>query len=479
MEYIEVLKNNIEKAEGMLCGLVLKNPEVLLDYNINKMLLSENALFYIGLTNKLLEKGTNVIDEISFKNEVDLIGLTDKYETLGGWRTVKELMEIIDIRNSDSIIDNFNKWNIIKLYNDYGILNLEKHWNKLIMMTAIQIEDYMTALISDIGLKNNINGALEVQDLTTGYKEAIEEWDKGLEVGYKLGFPILNYTLCGLHKGTLNFLLAHSGNGKTSFAIPCTILPIIESGEKMLILANEQQCNEWRQMILSTVLFNKIKYTKMNRQKLIYGGFTYEDKEALKKAYEWLGQFKGNLKFVHLKDYGIENIRKIIKKYSKMGFGVMLLDTLKPEDDASEKAWGQFSETAKELFVLAQQCNIALMCTAQLATNSYGRKYLDLNCIGKSRAIAEVASQVIMFRSMTDKEKENIKVVRNKKDANGKLINKKEEVEINKDKDYIILFIAKNRYGEGNKQLVYERNMSFNQYYELGETHIEYDGFGK
>ena len=259
MEYIEVLKNNIEKAEGMLCGLVLKNPEVLLDYNINKMLLSENALFYIGLTNKLLEKGTNVIDEISFKNEVDLIGLTDKYETLGGWRTVKELMEIIDIRNSDSIIDNFNKWNIIKLYNDYGILNLEKHWNKLIMMTAIQIEDYMTALISDIGLKNNINGALEVQDLTTGYQEAIEEWDKGLEVGYKLGFPILNYTLCGLHKGTLNFLLAHSGNGKTSFAIPCTILPIIESGEKMLILANEQQCNEWRQMILATVLFNKIK----------------------------------------------------------------------------------------------------------------------------------------------------------------------------------------------------------------------------
>ena len=53
MEYIEVLESNIEKAEGMLCGLVLKNPDTLLDYNINKMLLSENALFYIGLTNKL------------------------------------------------------------------------------------------------------------------------------------------------------------------------------------------------------------------------------------------------------------------------------------------------------------------------------------------------------------------------------------------------------------------------------------------
>ena len=50
---------NILKAEGMLCGLILKNPDTLLDYTINHKLLSEDALFYIGIVNKLLEKGIN------------------------------------------------------------------------------------------------------------------------------------------------------------------------------------------------------------------------------------------------------------------------------------------------------------------------------------------------------------------------------------------------------------------------------------
>lgn len=479
MDYNKELEKNILKSEGILCGLVLKQPDILLDYTINKNILSEDALFYIGIVNKLLEKGVNVVDEVSFADEINILNLEEKYELLGGFKTIKELTDIIDVKNSDSIVENHTKWNLIKSYADIGILNLEKHWDKLILMTSVKVESFIIALLNDVAIRNNINGELVVHDLTTGYEKAIEEWDKGLQIGSKLGFPILNYTLCGLHKGTLSFLLAHSGNGKTSFALPMAIIPIIESGEKLLILANEQQCNEWRQMLLSTVMFNKIKYKGMNRQKLLYGGFTEEDKSALRESAEWLAQYKGNLKFVHLKDYGVENIRKLIRKYSKMNFKNMVLDTLKPEDDSSEKSWGQFSETAKELFVLSQQCDVALLCTAQLATNSYGRKYLDLNCIGKSRAIAEVASQVVMFRTMGDKEKENLKVFKNKRDSNGKLTNIKEEVNLSKDRDYIVLFIAKNRYGESNVQLVYERNMSFNQYYELGYTHIEYDGFGR
>ena len=45
--------------------------------------------------------------------------------------------------------------------------------------------------------------------------------------------------------------------------------------------------------------------------------------------------------------------------------------------------------------------------------------------------------------------------------------------------DYICLFIVKNRYGRSNVQLVYERNMAFNTYIEIGFTEVEYDGFGR
>lgn len=482
MSFEDKLKDKISKSEGILVGLMMKDPSLLLDYNINKKLLSAEALFYIGVTTRLLSKGVEVIDEVSFASEVaDIPQLNDKYIEMGGYNTIKELMNIVEVKNADSIVDEWTKWNLVNTYKNKGILDIELHWDKILKMTSINLEDYMIAVLSDVAITNGLNGGgINVEDLTKGYDKAIKNWDTGVSIGYKLGFPILNYITCGLHKGTLSFLLAHSGNGKTSFAIPMSILPLIESGEKVMIMANEQGVDDWRQMLIATILFNRIKYKGMNRQKLLYGNFTEADRQALRDSVEWLDKYSGQLQFVHLKDYGIENIRRIMKSYSKRGFEVFVLDTLKPEDDSSEKAWGQFSETAKELFTLAQQCKVALLCTAQLSTSSYGKKYLDLNSIGKSRAIAEVASQVIMFRSMQNQEKEKLKVWRHKKDEKtGKLTSKKEEVVISKDKDYIILFIAKNRYGESNVQLVYERNMSFNSYYEIGYTSVEYDGFGR
>ena len=57
------------------------------------------------------------------------------------------------------------------------------------------------------------------------------------------------------------------------------------------------------------------------------------------------------------------------------------------------------------------------------------------------------------------------------------LTREKEEIKLDKDNEYIVSFIAKNRYGNSNVQLVYERDMSFNTYKAIGFTEIEYDGF--
>lgn len=474
---MEKLNEKISRAEGLLSGLILKSPELISDYNINKKLLGVESLFYIGITEELLKKGIEVVDEVSFVGQVELFGLQNTYEKYGGWNTIKQLRDIVNPKNSDAIVDEFKKWKLIKDYQEKGILDVDKHWDKLIKMTSSQIEDYMIYQITDTAL-GGLNGKLEEVDLTVGYEKSIEEWNLGNAIGYKLGFPILNYTLCGLHRGTLNLLLAFSGGGKTSFAIPLAIIPAIENGEKMVILANEQDEQEWRQMLLATVVFNKIKYFGMNRQKFLYGNFSDNDREALRKGVEWLGKYEGSLKFVHLEDYNIDSIRRLIKKNSKIGYGIMLLDTLKPSDESSDKSWAEFSETSKELFLLSKQCDIALLCTAQLASNAYGKKFLDINAIGKSRAIAEVCSQIIMFRDLRDSEKENLKVWKKKRDEHtGKLTNQNEIIKLDKDKDYIVLFVAKNRFGESNIQLVYEKNMSFNQYYEIGFTSIAYDGF--
>ena len=109
--------------------------------------------------------------------------------------------------------------------------------------------------------------------------------------------------------------MASVGQGKTTSAILMYVIPTLEKGEQVCIIANEQGEEDFRQMILATVLFNKIKYRKMNRQKFLFGNFTDEDKKALKEASDWLGKYKGKLHYAHLNDYDTGNIKRIIKKY--------------------------------------------------------------------------------------------------------------------------------------------------------------------
>ena len=58
--------------------------------------------------------------------------------------------------------------------------------------------------------------------------------------------------------------------------------------------------------------------------------------------------------------------------------------------------------------MLAKKENVAIIATAQLSAESMSRRYLDLSCVGKSRAIAETATQVVMFRTLSEDEKEKL-----------------------------------------------------------------------
>ena len=156
-----------------------------------------------------------------------------------------------------------------------------------------------------------------------------------------------------------------------------------------------------------------------------------------------------------------------------------LLDTLKPMLESSDRAWAEFSEVAKELFLTAKTQHIAVVATAQLSSEAMSRRYLDLSCIGKSRAIAETATQVTMFRSLTTEEKEKIEPWQFQKNEDGKYSKVRKTFPLDPSKDYIVLFTPKNRFGDTQPQIVYERNMSFNTLKEIGYTEIAYDGFAK
>ena len=75
MSKAEELAKELNKANGLLTGLVLKKLDTLIDYNINLKLLSEESRFYIGIANQLIQKGVTSVDEVSFSSVVESFGL--------------------------------------------------------------------------------------------------------------------------------------------------------------------------------------------------------------------------------------------------------------------------------------------------------------------------------------------------------------------------------------------------------------------
>lgn len=480
--YPKELTGQREIIEANFIFCLWKNPDLYGDYEkevkADRDFLTPDGKFYYSLGYEMYKLGYKSFDDASIYSYVEgKEVLKEGFSRRGGYKTVDEIKRILNEENIDTYYDELVKNNAILSLHDEGY-DILKYLDKFKKMTYSQVEDFVEFKLNNVFFKSSLNGSAVI-DLAIGYDKWIDEWDKGVGIGFKVGFPMLNYHLAGIHRKNLILHVGGIGQGKTTSAILMYVLPIIESGESICIIANEQGQEEFRQMLLSTVLFNRIKYFKMNRQKLLFGGFTEEDRKALGEATKWLAQYKDQLHYVHLNDYDIGNVKRIIKKYSKLNVGTYLFDTLKPKDDSSDKAWADFSEVSKELFLLAQKEDVAVIATAQLASSAANRKFLDLSCIGKSRAIAETASQVIMFRPIRDGEKNKIKPYTHAKDSNGKYTNIKKEVSLDSNKDYIVLFVPKNRYGKaGDLQLVYERNMDFNTLKEIGYCNIEYDGFG-
>ena len=404
MNYNEELDKNILKAEGMLTGLILSNPDVILDYNINYKLLSEDALFYMGVTNKLLEKGINVVDEVSFSSQVNELGLEDKYKKLGSFKTIKELKDVIDTRNADAIVENFTKWNLVRKYKEKGILDLEKHWDKINKITSQQVIDYIEYQLNDIDI--NVGGEITKEDLNLTDKE-VEDIISGAYMGvdYSKHCPLLNYLTMGLPKSDLTMFASYTNGGKSSFVTNSIIIPIAESKTKVAIVSNEQKSIVYKLLLLTYVLTDKLNYWKINRKKIKSGQWNEEDKKYIKKAREIIKEeYAPYIEFDKIYDYDMKKVSKIARKFSKVGGEVLIYDTMKFSGE-DESTWMALLQDSKDLFQIVSKYNLAGVVTFQLAIRSKNKKrIIDESVLSNGTQTSEVFSEMIGFRDVWSDE---------------------------------------------------------------------------
>ena len=483
-EKAKVPEQLISNRGAIECNFVFslwKDPLLYEDYrpliNCERDLISEDGKFYFQILNGIKSLGYEVADHMAVTSYlIDRKAIKTEFDKRGGYETVLEILQTIRPDNIDGYYDELIKSNmLIQLHQSgFNVLDKLQYYQSL---TSTEVYDELESFL-DNTCTSKLD-KLQAENLSEDYDKYIDQWDAGHMKGSPVGFPLIEQRLMGVHKKNLLLHMAHIGNGKTTSAILFYILPSIRNGEDVCIIANEQDVSEFRQMILSTVVCNVLGCRTINRSKFLEGGFNKEQRQQMHNAQEWLENQPGKIYMVETRDYSIGTVKKIVKKFSKRNCQLFIFDTLKPTVESSEKAWAEFSEVAKQLFLLAKKCDVAIIATAQLSSDSMSRRYLDLSCVGKSRAIAETATQVVMFRSVTRSEIENqkIKAFVSKRTEDGEYERKDSNIELDPDKDYIVLFTPKNRFGSIGPPIIYERNMDYNLLIEIGFTNVDYDGF--
>ena len=157
---------------------------------------------------------------------------------------------------------------------------------------------------------------------------------------------------------------------------------------------------------------------------------------------------------------------------AKQGFGYALYDTFKAEDAASATVTGELIEASKQLLQVAEKEDIGIIITMQLAIYMENTRYLSSACLSNAKGVKEIVSELVLTRPLWDDEfngqKFDVHPYRFKKDSTGKFTKIKEEIQLNPDKKYRLVFLDKTRNDEGETVLLYQFDGAWNKWIELG-----------
>ncbi|ATF13560.1 DNA helicase [Brevibacillus brevis X23] len=474
--YDNKLVQNREMIEANFIFCLWKNPDLYADYEkevrADRDLLTEDGRFYFSLGYEMYKLGYKSFDDASIYSYVeDKETLKNGFERRGGYRTVDEIKRILNEENVDRYYDELVKNNMLLKLTDKGF-NVITELDKFKKMTSVQLYNYFEYQLDNIFLSRGAGVKIEDLDIDDDF---INSCNAGEEMGlsYASACPLLNFHTLGLHKSNVKIFAGFSGIGKTSFCINSYILPILDQGESVVIIANEMNKKAWQHILMATILSHKLEYFGLPRKKQKMGNMNDEQLQKMKEAKEYYNKhYKGRLKFAKIYDYSIEDVKKIIRKMAKQGFGYALYDTFKAEDAASTTVTGELIEASKQLLQVAEKENVGIIITMQLAIYMENTRYLTASCLSNAKGVKEVVSELVLTRSVWDdempNEKYDIKPYRFKKDSNGKFTKIKEEILLNPEKKYRLIFLDKTRNDEGENVLLYQFDGSWNKWIELG-----------
>lgn len=469
-------------VQANIIATLYKKPTLLYDYSDLKIEdFSENVWrVYLAIMQGLvLIEKKEVVNEYSIGVYLEKhTALADKYAEYGGYETIQNMFEAVDFKNFDAYIYELNKINaLIKMTEDGFPVgeNLREYKD----MPLEDIYDRFEAMLNNTFIKSE--GGIKVYDATENLDDLIDELDLGIMVGLPYhNMPILTDMTGGCRVGELTILAKPVNQGKSSFVRNVHVISLLEASERVVIILNEEGVKKFRMELLCYIANNIFKYN-LQKHVIRNGKYSQEVKDMLKKSALWLkDKAEGKiLTIIPLSNYTTAKAMKIIRKYSALGIKYFVIDTFKTDSEIknNEKRWENLKSNAVKLYDLIKpdNKNVHLMLTYQISIADKRQRYLDMDNLGESKGVCEVADTVFMARNVFPDEidgegkTKNRKLVIRRENKDGL----EEIVELDPKKYYQVMFIAKSRSGEaGRRQIVFEHDLSRNIVNEIGYTMV-------
>lgn len=385
---------------------------------------------------------------------------------------------------------------------------------KSIQDKVVEITDYI--LYDKMSVEEVKSAIIQVND-TEKFKRAVlnrnltsflEMGDNNLRNGLSLPFPILTSVFKGIRKGETMAFAMPSNCGKSRFTIDLAAHTALVHKKKVLIISNEMSEEKMKLCLITTIINNpeiqklhgyeisktegellEFKFRADDPKKVDVDekGFIIRKKDEkqgdfvnrlMKESTEfkntvaitdWANkEIKNSIYFINITDHTNDELKKVIMNYYyKEQIEYVFYDTLKT-DTANIGVPEEIKRTATILSNLAQNFNLYICSTLQLAESDTLPINLDVNDLAVSRTVKEVLDTLCLIKQINRDTLKNYEYSLKEVDTKFYDLKKYDDPDVR----YYACVVDKNRAG-AKPTLVFRLNLAYNVWNELGYLRLK------
>ena len=380
-----------------------------------------------------------------------------------------------------------------------------------------EIADIRNYELYDKMTVEEVEGAVEQVTATEKFKRSVlnddltgflVRGDNTLTNGLSIPFKILSSVFKGIRQGETMAFAMPSNSGKSRFTINLAAYIALIHKKKVLLISNEMSEEKMKLCLITTIINNpeiqelhgqhlhktegellefKFRPDDPKTVRVDENGYVVKEEDETQaefarrlskisteftqtiKVTNWFNkQIENSIYFINITDHTNDELKKVIMNYYyKEHVEYVFYDTLKTDIDNIGNG-EELKKTATILSNLAQNFNMFIGSTLQLAETVTDPINLNINDLAVSRTVKEVLDTLCLFKQIHKENYKNYEYSLNEVDD--KFFNLKDYDD--PDERYYACVVDKNRAGAKPKVL-FNLNLAYNRWVELGYLRLK------